>query len=187
MVRVGVSFFRTSRCIGLSLFLSLLPLCSFSENKTLASDYFPQKNHTFFPLYYPGSYCPAGSSAVTSCPAGTIPSTGCFDYMPFRFPFSEKQKQSLLIGITCILSVLTRGFYCRSCILLVIPQFVLRFVTRLYLSRRISFLADMLHVPYGRQHQDCCSTLGLQSSVCNFNVRSRTRVGRRESYHYAIK
>jgi hypothetical protein len=58
---------------------SLFPLCSVSKNNsalfqrtTLASDQFPQNNRALSPLLFPGGYCPAGSSAVTSCPAGAM-------------------------------------------------------------------------------------------------------------------
>ncbi len=80
MLGLGSSFVCISRCIGLSLSLpSSYSMLSFRE-QLIASDYYPQNSCALSPFLSPGGYCPAGSSAVTSCPAGAIPSTGCFDY-----------------------------------------------------------------------------------------------------------
>ncbi len=58
----------STRCIGLCL--PLFFLSALFQRTTLASNHFPQNNRSLSPFHSPGGYCPAGSSAVTSCPAG---------------------------------------------------------------------------------------------------------------------
>ncbi len=91
------------------------------------------------------------------------------------FPFSEKH--FVLIGITLILHSFVGCAAEADFLLITFGLVVPWLVKRLYNSRRIRFLAGMLYAAYGLQHQDCRSTLGLQSSVRNFNVRSRIQVG----------
>ena len=59
----------------LSLSPSLSPLFFLSglfQRTPLASDHFPQNKRGLSLFLSPGGYCPAGSSVVTSCPAGVI-------------------------------------------------------------------------------------------------------------------
>jgi hypothetical protein len=63
---------RIARTLHLSLSLSLFFLSALFQRTTLSSDQFPQNNSAISLFLFPGGYCPAGSSAVTSCPAGAI-------------------------------------------------------------------------------------------------------------------
>ena len=51
--------------------LPLLFVCCL-ERPAQGSNHIPQDNQFLSPLLFPGGYCPTGSSAVTSCPAGAI-------------------------------------------------------------------------------------------------------------------
>ncbi len=72
-------FLCTSRCIvfSVSLFLPLLPICSFSEN-TLASDHFPQNNRAFFPFLHPRGLLSSGlfGSNVMPCRCRRLDASG---------------------------------------------------------------------------------------------------------------
>ncbi len=73
MVWVGaVVYLHKQMRRALSVFLSLLFLSDLFQRTTLTSDHFPKTNCVLSPFLSPGGYCPEGSSAVTSCPAGAI-------------------------------------------------------------------------------------------------------------------
>jgi hypothetical protein len=80
-------FLCISRCIGLSLSLSSSSssLLFFRDQVWLRITFlFPQNNRALSLFLPPGGYCLAGSSAVTSCPAGAIDC--CFDYTSLLCP-----------------------------------------------------------------------------------------------------
>jgi hypothetical protein len=68
----GSPFVCISRCIGLPPFLPLFFLSALFQRTALASKHFPETDRALSPFLSPGCYCPAGSSAVTPCPAGAI-------------------------------------------------------------------------------------------------------------------
>jgi hypothetical protein len=91
IARVGVAvFLHKQKHRALSLSLSLLFLSPLFQRITLASDHFPQNNCALSPLLCPGGYCPAGSSAVTSCPAGVIEWLLYLHPLAFHIPLSLK-------------------------------------------------------------------------------------------------
>jgi hypothetical protein len=57
--------------LSLSLYLMYLLLYFFSENNSCFGS-LSSNNRALSPFLSAGGYCPAGSSAVTSCPAGGI-------------------------------------------------------------------------------------------------------------------
>ncbi len=105
--------------------LFLLFLSALFQRTILVSDYFPQNNSALSPLLYSGGYCPAGSSAVTSCPAGVIEWDA---HLPLLSLFAIVV---LVVDLlSCVLCLLTRctlqrdrsllrfGFWCGlSCVL----------------------------------------------------------------------
>ena len=112
----GVTFFlhkqmRRSLSLFLSLSLSLFVLSALFQRTTLVSDHLPQNNRALSPFLSLGGFCPAGSSAVASCPAGAIDWRLCFYVLALPAPLSHV----LPCGVPYFLVPLANeDFYCEK-------------------------------------------------------------------------